>query len=169
MTGEDQVPLRELLLNGVLRFTITVGGLPGVSRIALMGSLVTQKVSPKDADVLVTVAPDSNLDRLAKAGRTLKGYAQTRNSGADIFLADPEGQYIGRVCHWRECRPGIRLACQARRCGQREFLNDDLQIVNLPSTLVSAPPIEIWPMVVRRGAIPADVERILLQPLQARR
>ena len=169
MAGEDQVPLREFLLKGVLRFTMTVGGLPGVSRIALMGSLATHKVAPKDADVLVTVAPDSNLDRLAKAGRTLKGYAQTRNSGADIFLADPEGQYIGRICHWRECRPGIRLACQARRCGQREFLNDDLQIVNLPSTLVSAPPVEIWPIVVRRVAIPADVERLLLQPLLARR
>jgi hypothetical protein len=169
MTGEEQVPLRTFLLNGVLHFTITVGGLPGVSRIALMGSLATQKISPKDADVLVTVAADSSLDRLAKAGRTLKGYAQTRNSGADIFLADPEGQYIGRVCHWRECRPGIRLACQARRCGQREFLNDDLHVVNLPSTLVVAPPIEIWPIVVRRVAIPADVEQILLQPLQARR
>src|SRR5438128_10247764 len=65
MTGEEQVPLRTFLLNGVLHFTITVGGLPGVSRIALMGSLATQKISPKDADVLVTVAADSSLDRLA--------------------------------------------------------------------------------------------------------
>jgi hypothetical protein len=100
--GEEQVPLRTFLLNGVLRFTMTVGGLPGVSMIALMGSLATRKVSPKDADVLVTLAADSSLDRLAKASRALKSYAQTRNSGADIFLADPKGQYIGRVCHWRE-------------------------------------------------------------------
>jgi hypothetical protein len=100
--GEEQVPLRTFLLNGVLRFTMTVGGLPGVSMIALMGSLATRKVSPKDADVLVTLAADSSLDRLAKASRALKSYAQTRNSGADIFLADRKGQYIGRVCHWRD-------------------------------------------------------------------
>lgn len=169
VTDEEQVPLRTFLLNGVLRFTLAAAGLPGVDRIALMGSLTTSKISPKDADVLVTVAADSSLDRLAKAGRALKGYAQARNSGADIFLANPNGQYIGRVCHWRECRPGVRLACQAQRCGQREFLSDDLQVVNLPSTLVAAPPIEIWPVVVRRVTIPADVEQILLQPLQARR
>jgi hypothetical protein len=163
------VPLRTFLLKGVLRFTLAAAGLPGVGRIALLGSLATSKISPKDADVLVTVAADSRLDRLAKAGRALKGYAQARNSGADIFLADPTGQYIGRICHWRECRPGMRLACQAQRCGHREFLSDDLQVVNLPSTLVAAPPIEIWPVVVRRVATPADVEQILLQPLQVLR
>ena len=169
VADEELEPLRTFLLNGVLRFTLATAGLPGVERIALIGSLTTSKISPKDADVLVTVAVDSSLDRLAKAGRALKGYAQTRNSGADIFLANPKGQYIGRVCHWRECRPGMRLACKAQRCGQREFLSDDLQVVNLPSTLVAAPPIEIWPVVVRRVTIPADVEQILLQPLQARR
>ena len=106
------------------------------------------------------MAADSRLDRLAKAGRPLKGYAQARNSGADIFLADPKGQYIGRVCHWRECRPGMRLACQAQRCGQRELLSDDLQ-VPVDSGGCTA--------VIRRVAIPADVEQILLQPLQVRR
>jgi hypothetical protein len=92
--------------------------------------------------------------------------------GPALVQAPPDPQLQPLVCsscHWRECRPGIRLACQARRCGQREFLNEDLQVVNLPSTLVTAPPIEIWPIVVRRVAIPADVEQILLQPLQARR
>ena len=165
MIGEEQEPLRTFLLSGVLRFTLAAARLPGLHRIALIGSLTTSKMSPKDADVLVTVGLDSSLDRLAKAGRALKGYAQTRNSGADIFLASPKGQYIGRVCHWRECRPGIRLACQAQQCGRREFLSDDLQNVNLPSTLVAAPPIEIWPAVVRRVTVPADVEQFLLQPL----
>jgi hypothetical protein len=57
--------------------------------------------------ILVSVASDRELDRLAKAGRALKGHAQTQNSGADIFLASPDGQYIGRTCGWRECRPGM--------------------------------------------------------------
>jgi hypothetical protein len=124
---------------------------------------MTQKASPKDADVLVTVNPDSSLDRLAKAGRVLKGFAQTRNSGADIFLSNLDGQYIGRTCHWRDCRPGIRVACRAQHCGRREFLNDDLQDVNLSSSLVAAPPIALWPSVVRRIALPVDVDDVLLE------
>ena len=147
---------------------MAVGGLPGVTRIALIGSLGTQKAAPKDADVLVTVTPDSSLDQLAKAGRALKGFAQTRNSGADIFLGNLDGQYIGRICHWRDRRPGIRVVCRAQHCGRREFLNDDLQDVCLSSSLVSAPPIELWPSVVRRIAVPADVDDVLLGRLQAR-
>lgn len=140
---EEPVPLRSFLLAQVLRFTLKVAGLPGVSRIALMGSLTTSKAAPKDADVLVSVSPDCSLDRLATAARALKGQAQSRNSGADIFLADLDGRYIGRICHWRECRPGIRLACRAQHCGRREFVHDDLQVVHLASTLVAQPPIEL--------------------------
>lgn len=165
----EQVPLRAFLLDGVLRFAQAVGGIAGVSRVALVGSLTTQKALPKDADVLVTVAVEANLAPLARTGRRLKGYAQGRNSGADIFLADPMGRYNGRICHWSECRPGIRQSCRAQHCGQREFLNDDLQIVSLPPALVAQPPIELWPMVVRRVAVPADVEQTLLVPLEERR
>lgn len=163
------MPLRTFLLQGVLRFTIAVAQMPGVSRIALVGSLATRKPLPKDADVLVTVDQDASLDRLAQAGRTLKGHAQTRNSGADIFLASPDGHYAGRTCHWRDCRPGIRAACRALHCGRREFLSDDLQDVNLPPSLIAAPPIDLWPLVVRRIEVPADVEELLLGPLEARR
>jgi len=145
---DEPVPLRSFLLAQVLRFTLKAAGLPGVSRIALMGSLATSKAVPKDADVLVSVTPDCSLDRLATAARALKGQAQTRNSGADIFLADLDGRYLGRICHWRECRPGIRLACRAQHCGRREFVHDDLQVVNLAPMLVALPPVELWPILV---------------------
>ena len=102
--SEGLPPLREFLLREVLRFVRTASTIPGVTRIALVGSLATMKANPKDADVLVSVTDDVDLARLATAGRTLKGRAQTRNSGADIFLADSEG-CIGRICHWRECWP----------------------------------------------------------------
>ncbi len=52
-------------------------------------------------------------------------------------------------------------------CGATEFLNDDLQVVNLVPTLI-AQPIDLWPRVVRRVAVPADVEQMLLEPLAAR-
>lgn len=134
-----------------------------------MGLLATPKVTPKDADVLVSVASDCELDRVAKAGRALKGHAQTRNSGADIFLASPDGQYIGCTCGWRECRPGIRVACRALHCGEVQFLNDYLQVVSPAPTLIAAPPIDLWPHVVCRLDVPADVEQWLLEPLTAER
>ena len=90
----------------VLRFVERARNCPGVRRIALVGSLIGDKHNPKDADVLVTVDDDADLACLATAGRGLKGRAQSRNKGADVFLADPSGTYIGRICHWRECRPG---------------------------------------------------------------
>lgn len=86
--NEGLPPLRDLLLREVLRFVRTAGSIPGVTHIALVGSLTTTKPNPKDADVLVSVTDDIDLARLAAAGRTLKGKAQTRNSGADIFLVD---------------------------------------------------------------------------------
>jgi hypothetical protein len=125
----------------VLTFVRWARSTPGVLQIALLGSLATDKPMPKDADVLVTIDAAVDLDPLARLGRRLKGTAQTINLGADIFLADAAGRYMGRICHYRECRP--RVACRALSCGLRQHLNDDLQIVTLSPTLVSAPPIDL--------------------------
>lgn len=131
--------------------------MPGVRRIALVGSLTKEKADPKDADILVTVDDAADLADLATAARKLKGAAQTRNKGADVFLANPAGRYIGRICHWRECGPGIRTSCDARHCGRRHFLHDDLDDVTLDSLLVKEPPIEVWPIVVCRETVPGDL------------
>ena len=163
----DESPIRSFLLSEVLRFVERARGCPGVRRIALVGSLARDKHDPKDADVLVTVDDDADLADLATAGRGLKGRAQSRNKGADVFLADPSGTYIGRICHWRECRPGVRVACDARRCGRRPFLHDDLDVVTLDPGLVEAPPLELWPKVVPRVRLPGDVETQLVEPLAA--
>ena len=72
----------------------------GVRRIALVGSLATANANPKDADLLIWIDDDADLASLAAVGRQLKGRAQSRNSGADIFLADTDGRYLGRTCHW---------------------------------------------------------------------
>jgi hypothetical protein len=138
-----------------------------VERIALIGSLATDKAIPKDADVLVTIDADMKLTKLAQVGRRLKGTAQTVNLGADIFLADKEGQYIGRICHYRECHP--RAACHAQHCGFRPCLNDDLQVVTLSKDLIAAPPADLWPEVIRRQTMPTDVEALLLSILESAR
>lgn len=154
---------RRVLLVAVRAFVQAAGGLPGVSRISLVGSLAADKPVPKDADVLVSINGAMDLTELARIGRRLKGQAQNINLGADIFLADEEGRYLGRICHYRECRP--RMACRARHCGRRQHLNDDLDVVTLSQELVAAPPADLWPKVVRRVALPPDVETLLLAEL----
>jgi hypothetical protein len=137
---------------------------PGVRRIALLGSMTTAKAIPKDVDLLVTIEQTVDLTQLARAGRRLKGLAQTINLGADIFLADTAGHYLGRICQYRECHP--RVACRAQHCGLRAHLNDDLQVVTLLKDLIASPPVELWPKVVRTLTLPADVEEILLTKLE---
>lgn len=130
-----------------------------MKRIALIGSLTTTKAIPHDVDVLVAIDDAVDLDRFASAGRRLKGAGQNINLGADIFLADESGAYLGRICHYRECHP--RAACRAQHCGRRDHLNDDLNVLTLPRELIAAPPLELWPKVVQRLAVPADVEALL--------
>jgi hypothetical protein len=151
---------RPHLLDAVLAFVRAARSTPGVLRIALLGSLATDKPVPKDADVLVTIDPAIDLARL---GRRLQGTAQTVNLGADIFLANAAGRYLGRICHYRECHP--RVACRALSCGLRQHLNDDLQIVTLSPALISAPPLELWPRILARCAVPADTHALLVAKL----
>src|SRR5690348_9958839 len=92
---------RRVLLDAVSEFVRVASACPGVRRIALVGSLATDKPVPKDADLLVTIDSAMDLAALARAGRRLKGQAQSINLGADIFLADETGHYLGRVCGYR--------------------------------------------------------------------
>ena len=153
---------RERMLAGVLRFVRAVETIAGVQRIALIGSIVTAKPTPKDVDLLVTVTDDADLVPLARCARRLQGELQGSNHWADVFLADERGRYLGRTCTWRECRPGIRASCDALHCGLRPHLHDDLGDVRLSRALIANPPVEIWPAVVRRGTVPGDVEALLV-------
>jgi hypothetical protein len=159
-------PIRAHLLAGVLAFTQAASQIPGVTRIELIGSLATGKAEPKDADVLVTVADDADLTLLAAHGRKLLGHCQSRNRGGEVFLANPSGDYLGRLCPWKRCGPGIRASCDALHCGRRLYMHDDLATIRLPSSLIAAPPIELWPDVITHVNPPADVEARLLAPLR---
>jgi hypothetical protein len=156
-------PRRPLLL-AVFGFVRAARGYPGVQQISLLGSILTAKAIPKDIDVLVRIDAATDLTRLAHSGRRLMGQAQTINLGSDIFLADTTGRYLGRICHYRECHP--RVLCHAQHCGLRDHLNDDLDIVTLSKELIASPPVELWPIVIRRLPVPADVEETLLNKLE---
>jgi hypothetical protein len=163
--GPSVPDARLKLLKLGLTFVTKVRQLSGVSRIALIGSLTTGKPAPKDIDLLVTITDEADLEQLATLGRKLAGGAQSFNCGADVFLADPNGNYLGRTCHWKECRPFIRMSCDALHCGRRPYLHDDLEAIKLQSELVSEPSLELWPQLVSRVNLPADVEQELIQPL----
>jgi predicted nucleotidyltransferase len=152
---------RQQLLDGLRRFVASVRGIAGVRRIAVLGSIVTTKPDPKDIDVLVVVTDDADLSPLATAARRLQGHAQSFNRGADVFLADERGTYIGRTCHWRDCRPGVRRSCDALHCGRRPFLHDDLDAITLNSAMVLSPPVTVWPFIERRAQLPTDVEEVV--------
>jgi hypothetical protein len=173
VAGEDDEPPlaeepspRARLISEALAFVRAACQLPGVIRIALIGSLTTDEPDPKDADLLVTVAEDMDLAPLATLGRKIGGHAQSFNRGADIFLANPRGNYLGRTCPWKQCGPGIRASCDALHCGRRPFLHDDLEAIRLAKDLIAAPPIELWPQVVTRVPEPEDLEQVLLTPLR---
>jgi len=149
--------VRAFLIAEAFRFIERIVGIPGVRRIAMLGSLLSSKANPKDVDLLITVDDDADLSVLAKSARRLKGMAQSKNKGADVFLANSAGQYIGRICHWSRCGPHFRATCDARNCGMREYLHDDLDDITLDSRLVKEPPLEIWPSVVARQSIAKDL------------
>lgn len=157
--------LRTILLKEVRKFVERAKHSRGIHRIALIGSLTTDKRLPKDADVLVTVDDEVDLKSLAAIGRRFQGASQSHASGADIFLCNLSGEYIGRTCSWRECHP--RVACTGKSCGIRLYLRDDLEELCLAPELIKEPPIELWPEVRRRVSIPDDVEELLLGPIEA--
>ena len=157
----ETIPLRDDLLDAVRRFAVSASRIAGVRRIALVGSLVTDKQKPKDADLLVTISDSADIDSLAAIGRKLKGRLQARSSGADVFLCSEAGEYLGRTCSYRECHP--RMACLGSQCGRGRRICDDFDVVRLSAALLREPPLELWPSVVRRTLIPQDVERVLVK------
>jgi hypothetical protein len=152
---------RSELLDATARFVKAIVAVPGVRSISLLGSFVTDRPDPKDIDLLLVIADDTDVSILAGHGRRLQERAQQLNRGADIFLADERGNYLGRTCRWKECRPGIRASCDALHCGRRPHLHDDLEDVRLDPHIVAAPPVTLWPQVVRRVVLPADVEYLI--------
>jgi len=156
--------VRGTLLALTLEFVRAARVVRGVTRIAMLGSLVTDKARPKDSDLLVSVAEDVDWAPLARLSRRLQGRAQGINSTADVFLAAVGDVYVGRVCRYRECHPRIR--CRARHCGRWPHLNDDLDVVALAPDLLRTPPLVLHPAIEATVPLPADVESLLLAPLR---
>lgn len=160
---------RHELLSAVRDFVVEARELSGVQRISLLGSLTTSKAIPKDVDLLVEVTDDMPLSKLARLKRQLLGKTMQTGDGcgADVFLCNPQREYLGRICSWKKCDPELmRQSCPAQNCARRKFLNDDLQSVCLDSSLLTEPPLELWPDLVARMDPPQDVHEQLLDKLR---
>lgn len=157
--------LRKIMFAEVRRFVRFARDILGVQQIALIGSLTTNKEFPKDIDLLVTITDDCNLSELARLGRQLTGHMMTHGAGADVFLADQTGNYLGRTCSWKQCEPGIRKSCDAQSCGARHFLHDDFATIRLSDEVIQNPPAMLWPDVSAKSPLPPDVTKLLLEPL----
>lgn len=153
--------IRAVLLRALRPFLQAARGVPEVQRIALVGSLTTAKLDPKDVDVLVTLSATTAVPALARLGRKLKGAAQQHNRGADIFLCTSAFEYLGRTCLYRECHP--RAACAGRQCASSSYLQDDLHIITLSDALLRFPPVELWPNPHARVGVPDDIAVFLDQ------
>jgi predicted nucleotidyltransferase len=159
--------IRTTLLSAVLTFVQNASLLNGITRIAVIGSITTPKTNPKDVDLLVSITDEMDLTPLATLGRKLLGKTQAINHGTDVFLADQNHEYLGRICLWKTCAPGIRQSCDAQHCGLRAYLHDDLQAIQLKRSVIVEPPIELWPKEIVRVLVPEDIEIFLLNPLRA--
>ena len=156
---------RENLIRFAFEFYISCLKINEIKRIALVGSILTQKEKPKDVDLLLTIPDDLDLTRLAMISRRLQGKAGGISGGADIFLTNEEMEYIGRICEWKDCRPGIRVRCDALNCGKREYLHDDLSTVKLKKELIENPPLVLFPSLILNVSVPIDVEEGLLKKI----
>ncbi|MFZ1289435.1 MAG: hypothetical protein WAR79_05065 [Melioribacteraceae bacterium] len=156
---------RENLIALVLDFMLSCMKINGVQRIAIIGSLISEKVKPKDVDLLVNISDELDLTHLAKISRRLIGKSGALSSGADIFLVNTQNEYLGRICLWKDCRPGVRLSCDAQNCGKRKYLHDDLETIKLRNDIIDNPSLIIFPNVIRNKPIPNDVENGIINRL----
>ena len=158
MIDKDVTPYtkRQKLLAHLPWFVRSVARAAGVQRISILGSITTEKLSPKDIDFLVMIEDSADLEPVARVARKLKGRTGSEGGGADIFLTDSIGKYIGRTCSWKECRRGARMSCEALNCGKRQYLYDDLQKVTLSRETVAGAQ-QLWPVVEKKVGVPEDL------------
>jgi len=156
---------RQNLIKLVLNFVISCKEIDGVDRISIIGSLISSKVKPKDVDLLITISDDLDLTHLAKISRRLQGKSGELTGGADIFLANKDNEYLGRICIWKDCRPGVRMSCDAENCGGRKYLHDDLGVIKISKEVIEGPSLILYPNLVRNAPVPEDVEEGLIKKI----
>ncbi len=158
---------RQNIIKLVLDFILSCKEIEGVERISIIGSLISSKEKPKDVDLLVNISDDLDLTHLAKISRTLQGKSGGMTGGADVFLANSKNEYLGRICIWKDCKPRVRMSCDAQNCGKRKYLHDDLGVIKLSKDIIENPALILYPKLIYNFPIPQDIEEGIVKNLIA--
>jgi len=161
--AEEEKEKRLRMLNAVKEFLPAIKKTNGVKFIGLIGSITRDSLKPKDIDLVIRVTPSADLSPLATLFRKIVGRMSQIGKGADMFIYDNEtGEYLGRICPYKECAPGIRR-CEAGHCGKRPYLKDDLSTLRLQPFARKNVPVELHPTPRYNPPVaPDDVNEILL-------
>ncbi len=98
-------------------FVGKVKGFESVLEIALAGSVAGGDPNPLDLDIAMVLKDVKDIIDIAKLSR------QTRAKilNLDIFVFDKSAEYLGRICHRKEC-PGGSVDCYVENCGKVKHL-----------------------------------------------
>src|SRR3989339_280881 len=108
---------RELFRHMAEEFVGKVKGFESVLEIALAGSVAGGDPNPLDLDIAMVLKDVKDIIDIAKLSR------QTRAKilNLDIFDFDKSAEYLGRICHRKEC-PGGSVDCYVENCGKVKHL-----------------------------------------------
>ncbi len=103
-----------------------------VQEVALFGSLAKGDPYPKDIDLAVIVSSLDHIPALARAARKMSSLFHNW----DVFLFDSRLNYMGRLCHRKEC-PGGAVECIG--CGDIPFIKHIREFKFTPEDFYSSP------------------------------
>ncbi|MCI0493853.1 zinc-ribbon domain containing protein [candidate division KSB1 bacterium] len=120
------------LHQAAIEFAHRAESIDSVSEIALCGSLAKGDPYPKDIDLAVILSSLNDIPALARAARKMSPLFHNW----DVFVFDSRLNYVGRLCHRREC-PGKSVDCIG--CGDMPFIQHIRGFKFTPENFYSSP------------------------------
>ena len=129
---------RQRMLEGVGQFAQKLRRFSSVIEVGLAGTLASEDEYPNDIDAVVFLDGFNELPDIARAARQM---ASVCNSW-EVFVFTVDFKYLGRICHYKECRP--RVACADKRCGTYPHIYELADFVFDPNQFFSSPFHLFW-------------------------
>lgn len=120
------------LRQAATEFAQRAEGIESVQEVALFGSLTKGDPYPKDLDLAVILTKLDQIPTLARAARKMSSHFHNW----DVFVFDSHLNYVGRLCHRREC-PSGSVKCIG--CGDIPFIQHIRGFKFTPENFYSSP------------------------------